>query len=279
MPETMSGSTKIILSDILRISEPSNYKLHLACTNPEGDNPLAAYVADPAEWHGWNEWRGRKDDWTRPRVLSFMEFCPKTDAWLFGGAFEVLERSAKKYKLRLLPEFEKYVGRLVASFHRYQGMRGRAFKLEKYFDHFVVAEILPQSYTGENFPGFENVKHDFGILEAIFRRDREDWKGALGSIKGVYLIVDKSNGKKYVGSAYGDGGIWARWACYIGTGHGWNDELLALIKTKGMGYAREYFRFSILEVMSKSTSDDAVTGRETHWKQVLLTREHGYNKN
>jgi hypothetical protein len=30
----------------------------------------------------------------------------------------------------------------------------------------------------------------------------------LENVKGVYLIVDKSNGKMYVGSAYGDTGIW-----------------------------------------------------------------------
>jgi len=65
----------------------------------------------------------------------------------------------------------------------------------------------------------------------------------------------------------------------MGTGHGWNDELLALINRRGIKYAREHFRFSVLEVMAKSTSDDAVVARETHWKRALLTREHGYNKN
>jgi hypothetical protein len=62
-------------------------------------------------------------------------------------------------------------------------------------------------------------------------------------VKGVYLIVDKKNGKMYVGSAYGDLGIWSRWSCYIGTGHGWNDELTKLIKDNGIQYARDNFQF------------------------------------
>lgn len=269
----------IVLSDILSISAPEEYKLHLACRNPDFVHPLDEYVADPANWLGWNEWRGRKNDWTRPRVLSFMEFYPRTDAWLFGGGFDVVERRADGYKLRPLASFEKYVGRLLASFHRYQGMRGRAFRLEPYLDQFTVAEILPHAYTGESFCGFEKIDHDFSMLEAVFRNERADWKAALANVKGVYLIADKSNGKKYVGSAYGDAGIWARWACHMGTGHGWNDELVTLINHKGIKYAREHFRFSVLEVMVKSTPDDAVMAREQHWKRVLLTREHGYNKN
>ena len=219
----------ILLNDLLSISAPEEYKLHLACRSPDFVHPLDEYVADPANWVGWNEWRGSKNDWTRPRVLSFMEFHPSTDAWLFGGGFEVLERRADGYKWQPLAGLQKYVGRLLATFHRYQGMRGRAFNLERYLDQFRVAEILPNAYTGESFCGFERIDHDFGLLEAVFRNERADWKAALANVKGVYLIADKSNGKKYVGAAYGDAGIWARWAGYMGTGHGRNDELVTLI--------------------------------------------------
>lgn len=279
MPKSRARPLKILLNDVLNISEPGEYKLHLACRNAEFIQPLDEYVADRANWVGWNEWRGTKNDWTRRYVLSFMEFYPKTDAWLFGGEFEVLERREDGYKLSPVPRLEKYVGRLIASFHRYQGMRGRAYLLENYLDQFEVTEVLPLAYTGESFCGFEKISHDFSTLEAVFRNERADWKAALENVKGVYLIADKSNGRKYVGSAYGDAGIWSRWACYMNTGHGWNDELVALRESKGMTYARENFRFSVLEVMVKSSSDDAVLAREAHWKNALLSREHGYNKN
>lgn len=269
----------IPLNDVLSISAPVEYKLHLACQNPEGVHPLDEFVGRPDNWHSWNEWRGSRNDWTRPRVLSFMEFYPHSDAWLFGGSFNVLERRSDGYRLQRDVKLDKYVGRLVASFHRYQGMRGRAFKLESYLDQFSVREVLAGVYSGETFPGLERINHDFDALEAVFRTDRADWKAALQHIKGVYVIADKSTGKQYVGSAYGDAGIWSRWACYIGTGHGWNDDLVKLVQCKGPKYAREFFRFAILEVMNKSASDDFILARETHWKRALLTRQYGYNKN
>lgn len=158
-------------------------------------------------------------------------------------------------------------------------MRGRAFYLESYLQEFTVTEILPQVYSGEKFPGFENISHDFGALEGIFQAKRSDWKAALESVKGIYVITDTSNGKHYVGSAHGDSGIWSRWACYMGTVHGWNDDLVQLVNQKGVKYGRDHFRFTILEVMIKSVPDDAIRAREGHWKRALLTREHGYNKN
>jgi hypothetical protein len=271
-------TSRILLGDILKIEKPQDFKLHLACWDGKC-HPLDEFVAARANWLGWNEWRGNKNDWTRPFVLSFMQFYPKADVWLFGGAFEVVDRRSDGYQLKPVPDMEKFVGRLLASFHRYQGLRGRAFNLEAHLNNFMVAEILPQVYSGESFPGFEQINHDFGTLEAVFRSERSDWKAALESVKGVYLIVDKSNGKAYVGSAYGNGGIWSRWSCYMGTGHGWNDELVRLLEKKGLPYAREQFHFSVLEVMVNSTPDETVLAREAHWKRALLTRERGYNKN
>lgn len=269
----------ILLNDILKIAAPSAYKLHLAGRSPGGEHPLDVFVRDRQTWHNWNACRGTKNDWTRPRILSLIEYYPQPDAWLFGGVYEVIARRPDGYTLAQDPSFEKYVGRLVTRFHRYQGMRGRAFKLESYLDQFTVSELLPAVYSGEYFPGYGWVNHGFEALESIFGTGRPDWRAALEHVKGVYLIVDHSNGKKYVGSAYGEAGLWARWACYLGTGHGYNDELVALIGAQGKGYARQNFRFSVLEVMAVTTPDSVVLAREAHWKRTLLTRAFGYNRN
>ncbi len=102
----------------------------------------------------------------------------------------------------------------------------------------------------------------------------------MENAKGVYLITDTLNGKRYVGSAYGTTGIWSRWECYVKTGHGYNDELTWLINTSGIEYARKNFRFALLEHRTMKTDDNVVIQREQHWKSVLLTRsEFGYNKN
>jgi hypothetical protein len=39
------------------------------------------------------------------------------------------------------------------------------------------------------------------------------------------------------------------------------------------------FRFSVLEIADINESRDEVLQRESHWKSVLLTRQHGLNAN
>ena len=112
------------------------------------------------------------------------------------------------------------------------------------------------------------------------RNSRPDWKAALASVKGIYLISDVTTGKRYIGSAYGDGGVWSRWCEYVATGHGGNIELRALAHDPTLDYCRRSFRFALLEYRPSSTPDDVVVGREARWKRILLTRgEYGLNKN
>jgi hypothetical protein len=92
----------------------------------------------------------------------------------------------------------------------------------------------------------------------------------LENAKGVYLITDKSNGKRYVGSAYGETGLWARWECYMETGHGYNDELTQLIAGAGITHARQHFRFALLEHRTQKTDDSVIIQREQYRKNVLL---------
>jgi len=157
--------------------------------------------------------------------------------------------------------------------------RIRAFNFENYYPTLRVSEILRRQYTGEAFCGYDQIDVSFSMLETIFAIQRADWKAALENAKGVYLITDTSNGKRYVGSAYGTTGLWSRWACYIGTGHGYTDELTRVIKENGIEYARKNFRFALLEHRTPKTDDNILIGREEYWKSVLLSRQYGYNKN
>jgi len=68
--------------------------------------------------------------------------------------------------------------------------------------------------------------------------------------------------------------------CYIGTGHGWNDELTKLIKAEGLDYARNNFRLALLEYRPMKADDKVIIERESYWKEVFLSRgKFGYNKN
>jgi len=273
--------------NILKLTESDliNYKLHLACSN-KVRHPLDACVQNWDEWVGWQRWRGGDNDFNREYIFSLVQFYHEPDKWLFGGIFRVVKRldnwkeTEEGYEVELVDLHKELIKRLVIKFHRYAGLRGRAYKLENFYKDFEVSEILKKTFDGINFPGFENLSIKFPDLETVFKYQKNDWKGALENVKGIYVIVDESNGKKYVGSAYGNFGIWSRWGVYVATGHGFNDELTTLISERGIEYARENFRFSLLEFRPMTTDEDIIRARETYWKEVLQTKgPFGYNKN
>ena len=110
------------------------------------------------------------------------------------------------------------------------------------------------------------------------QRSPESWRTALSSVAGVYLISDTVSGKFYVGSAYGEGGIWSRWSEYADDGHGGNVELKKLLADEGIKYS-ENFRYSILEIADLHDSQDTILQRESHWKDILMSRIYGLNAN
>lgn len=268
----------IPLSAILQLPhDPSEYKVHLACWNQK-DQPLDVFVRSKTEWEGWNRYRGVRDDFNRPYIFSLIDFYPEPHTWLFGGIFQVDSRWPDRYDVSLGPHSNELVGRLKVLLER--PGRARSVTLERYFEQIVVSEILREQYSGEDFCGYENINYAFDVLEQIIKQSRPDWRAALQNIKGVYLITDKSNGKRYVGSAYGETGLWSRWSSYIQTGHGGTDELTRLIRYRGLGYARKNLTFTLLEYRAMKTDDHTIIERESFWKKALLTTgEFGYNKN
>lgn len=272
---------KIKLTDVINIHNPRNYKMHLASWNG-ANQPLDVFVRDKEQWKKWNAYRGegKKNHFNRNHIFSVIDFYHERDTWLFGGVWEVLERFDNGYKVELTNQFKPMIGRL--KFHWKREGRIKSRKLEQLIDKFEVSEILKEEFSGEVFCGYENINHGFSQLENMFALTKKDWKAALENVKGIYLIMDISTGKKYVGAAYGNWGIWSRWSSYMDNGHGGNQELRKFIKRKGAkwkDYARKNFQFSLLEYRSMTTDDEVIRARESHWKDVLRSREHGFNKN
>lgn len=274
---TDSANKKIMLADILKIDQPAEYKAHFAVYNQEAQ-PLDVFVRDRGEWQTWNEYKGIRNDFNRRFIFSLTRFYSENDTWLFSGIYEVLGSMKDRYKIRLTDQAQAFIGRLKI-FYKLSG-RAIRLKFELYYPEMEVSEILKEVYTGQLFGGYETIDLSFAQIAAIIKNEKQDWKGALQNIKGVYLITDSSNGKRYVGSAYGAYGIWSRWKCYVETGHGWNDALTKLIKEKGFGYAMKYFKFTLLEYRPMRIADQIVIERESFWKEALQTRgDYGYNKN
>ncbi len=268
----------ITIEDVIKIEDPSKYKIHFAVLNEENEQPLDVFVKDREAWKDWNGWKGTRDDFSREYIFAIIRYHPQPEKWLFGGIFRVAERLKKHNVVVLEDLYKQYIGRLLIHYEG-PGGRGRARYFEKHYSKLIVSQIFDKPYSGEAFCGYENIKHGFNQIESIIKQNRQDWKTALQNIKGVYLIVDKKTGKMYVGSAYGDSGIWSRWMDYVHSGHGGNKKLKKLVQLNGKRYVLENFQFSLLEYRSLKTDDQVIIDREHYWKRVLLSNKFGYNDN
>lgn len=89
------------------------------------------------------------------------------------------------------------------------------------------------------------------------------WRVALSYWRGIYFIYDRSDGKGYVGSAYGQDNLIGRWDYYAQTGHG------DVVGLQGRNPAN--LTFSILERVAPGADVAEVVAIENSWKKRLHT--------
>ena len=140
-----------------------------------------------------------------------------------------------------------------------------------------IVEIQPGLHY-KQFTDYSDFILDFHELKEIIQNQYKDWKRMLSVTKGIYLISDSKTGQLYVGSAYGEDGIWGRWTNYISTnGHGGNIALKKLVDDD-TNYALN-FRFSILMLLPKTITPDQAIKKELLFKNKLGTNSFGLNNN
>ena len=129
------------------------------------------------------------------------------------------------------------------------------------------------------FAGYEDLILTYDQLKEIIENPSlyEAWHTALSSVYAIYLIVDRENGRQYVGSAYGEDGLLGRWSCYVKTHHGNNK----LMKEVVCNYPDRYhnFQFSILQILPKTLTPEEVINTESLYKRKLLSIDFGMNDN
>ena len=274
---------KIMLNDLLRFdtAEVPNVRVKFNIYNGY-DDPLDLYKTNPDEvnvtWFLWHDDRRyfnvgqtaicllklRGDQWLLTTIKKITRLLDVTD----GVGYDADE----------VKEYEQYFGRLVVEYHNPCRTMGR--KYENVMDELEVVQILNEQYTGNEFPGYENVRLSYPLLKNIVDRQLPGWVDALRNQTAVYLITDTKTGKMYVGSATSQTGmLLQRWSSYAADGHGGNIELRELVKQQGLDYVKENFQYSILENYNARMDDGYILKRESWWKETLCTRTHGYNKN
>lgn len=153
-----------------------------------------------------------------------------------------------------------------------------AIRWDQWLDNIKeVVEIHP-GLNYKQFTDYSDFILSFDELKEIVKNQYSDWKKMLSAIKGIYLISDSKTGKLYVGSAYGEDGIWGRWSKYVSTnGHGDNKTLKELIISNSE-YGKN-FQFSILMLLPRTITADEAIKKERLFKNKLGTNSFGLNNN
>ena len=273
----------MLLFDLLKLWEPGftaeNAKVHLARHNGK-DHPLNVFLE--GRFDAWQSWQAQRN-FQKEFVVSLVQAGLPT-RWLFAGLFRKISRASHTeprphylYELERIEAAEEWVGRLYLDS---QYKERHSYPLGTTLaEDLVVRELLPKRLTIGDFPGYKSVNLTKEHLDVVVRQDLSTWRAALSSVKGIYLITDSATGKLYVGKADGENGIWGRWCSYAATTHGGNVALRQEFGIEAVPERKYDLRFSILEIADLHAMSSEISARENHWKEVLLTRLHGYNLN
>lgn len=198
----------------------------------------------------------------------------------FVGVWQVHTKSKLpagdfKYTTQELPGYAELEGRLIVEWG--EGTRSWAQWLNTAGDKAVV-ELLPPNYVMD-FPGFYNFTLSYEQLNTMIANpdSNREWQRMLSAVSGVYVILHQTSGRQYIGSAYGVGGLWARWSSYAKTPSGGNVALRELLRQDPESY--KDFRFAVLRVLESGATKDEVLTQEALMKRKLGSRTFGLNSN
>jgi hypothetical protein len=272
------NNSPILLNDILNIQELSNVKIRFNLMFRDNWNPIEIFKNNDLdillEGQYWNH-KSKKYFKVGQVTIGFIRIDRKDDLWLLFHIgrvtkdLNVLEGIG--YEFQNLDEYSKYIGRVII---RYKNTSQTLIRnAESVIHGCEIVQILPDLFDNDIFPGYEHVHLNWDSLKRVITK--ESWKTALQNQKAVYLLTDTSNGKQYVGSAYGQDMLLGRWQAYVKNGHGGNIGL----KRLPFSHIKQYFTYSILDIYKSTTDDQIIIDREQWWKQVLQSRQFGYNEN
>ncbi|GAB6141118.1 hypothetical protein JCM14076_18470 [Methylosoma difficile] len=267
-------NTPILINDLLNFQSLEGVKIRFVKSNSI-DDPLELFKHNRQQLLNWQFWNYEKKKSFHEGEIAVGFVKISEDKWLLFDISKITKDlnkfNAVGYEYKTEDAYAKYFGRVIIQYkNKSQNLVRKACSV---IEECKVAQILEDTFNDDVFPGYENINIPWLRLEKVINNSA--WKAALENQKGVYLITDKSNGKMYVGSAYGENMIHGRWSSYIISSHGGNKEL----KELAPNYIKENFTYSILEIYKSTVDDSVILNRESWWKDVLLTRKYGYNSN
>ncbi|MCA1066051.1 GIY-YIG nuclease family protein (plasmid) [Rossellomorea sp. AcN35-11] len=182
-------------------------------------------------------------------------------------------KSKYHYELEKLDGFEDIEHRLVIRWNNV----GQAWCVSLDNRPKEVVQLLPRGFV-KPFSGYSDINLTYRELRDIVGDldANQIWYKMLSSVGAVYLILDTTDGKQYIGSASGREGLYGRWKEYAKTGHGNNVMLKEMLQMEP-GRVHK-FRFSILQVLPASLTSKEAVMEENKFKEKLGSRAHGLNE-
>lgn len=169
------------------------------------------------------------------------------------------------FDLDLLPDFATLKGRLIVP-----RPAGRAYVRLAENCHLPITRIEETARFIPPLPPWDALVLTAQDMRALPR----DWADRLAQWRGIYHIVDTSDGARYVGAAYGEENILGRWRAHVQGDSGVTVELAKRDPS--------HFRFAILDLLAPNAAIEDVVAREGLWKDRLATRAPhigGLNRN
>lgn len=250
-------------------------------------SPYDCLIEDAEDWQNLNNYRNKEGEKSSrldgyDYLISFVQYnIYGRNFFVFGGIYEVKIAKTNHYgiggyDISLFPKFEEYRKRLVIKLTENLGIN---FELtyEKVKEKNIEIFELFSDVVSKKFEDYQNVSISYSDLKIALKNPT--WIKALKKINAVYVITDTKTGKLYIGSAYGEDGLFGRWCEYIDNLTGGNKEFEALVNKKGENYIIKNFKYSILEIFDTKTRKEYILERENYWKNVFETRRFGMNWN
>jgi hypothetical protein len=198
------------------------------------------------------------DYWKVPAYVELKEFDMQ------GFVPKAGRKTILWFDMSLTEHFADWKGRLVIGWSPPE----RSWFRRAERNALPVIAINEESLLESEMPEWDAINLSWNELSLLPSK----WRAALSHWRGIYFIFDVSDGKGYVGSAYGESNIYGRWSEYAASGHGGNK----LLKKRDP----LNFKFSILQRLSPDMDAKEVILLESSWKERLHTRQpFGLNEN
>jgi hypothetical protein len=186
--------------------------------------------------------------WTTPAYIELKKLGMR-------GFLTESRSSCLWFNLSLMDFYSSWKGKLIIDWPPPE----RAWWRRAHRNKMTVHAILEESALDTAVANWDELDFTWSELNLLSKR----WRTKLSEWRGIYFIFDASDGKGYVGSAYGSNNLFGRWQAYAASGHGGNKLL--------RGRDPQNFHFTILELVSPTMDADEVVRRENSWKDRLHT--------